>query len=169
MTLASLDSVQEMYEGWEGERRSLLARRISDLGLSMRGTLVERPVQQLYEELSAKGLAFRPPVYLSDHWGYPEGTPLIGVPFYLADPRLLRIEEEIAIDVEGEMDVMRYLRHEAGHAFSYAYRLYDRGDWRQTFGTYGWSRSRANSCATFSVGTPGSTRTRTSRRRWPSG
>jgi hypothetical protein len=142
---------------------------MSELGLSMRGTLVERPVQQLYEELSAKGLAFRPPVYLSDHWGYPEGTPLIGVPFCLADPRLLRIEEEIAIDVEGEMDVMRYLRHEAGHAFSYAYRLYDRGDWRQTFGTYGWSRSRANSCATFSVGTPGSTRTRTSRRRWPSG
>jgi hypothetical protein len=136
MTLASVKGVQEIYEGWEGERRSLLTWRMSELGLSMRGTLVERPVQQLYEELSAKGLAFRPPVYLSDHWGYPEGTPLIGVPFYLADPRLLRIEEEIAVDVEGEIDVMRYLRHEAGHAFNYAYRLYDRADWRQTFGPY---------------------------------
>jgi hypothetical protein len=31
---------------------------------------------------------------------------------------------------------MRYLRHEAGHAYNYAYRLYDRADWRQTFGPY---------------------------------
>jgi hypothetical protein len=31
---------------------------------------------------------------------------------------------------------MRYLRHEAGHAFNYAYRLYDRADWRKTFGPY---------------------------------
>jgi hypothetical protein len=25
-------------------------------------------------------------VYLSDQWGCPDDTPLIGVPFYLADP-----------------------------------------------------------------------------------
>ena len=38
-----------------------------------------------YAELEAHGIAFRPPVYLSDQWGCPDGTPLIGVPFYLAD------------------------------------------------------------------------------------
>ncbi len=128
--------MHEPFESWDGERRELLARRISDLGLSIRGTLVERLVDQLYTELAAKELSFRPPVYLSDQWGCPDGTPLIGVPFYLADPRLLRIEEEIAVDVEGELDVMRYLRHEAGHAFNYAYRLYERADWHQTFGPY---------------------------------
>ncbi len=128
--------MQEPFEEWEGERRSLLSRRISELGLSIRGTLVERLVTQLYDELAAKQLAFRPPVYLSDQWGCPDDTPLIGIPFYLADPRLARIEEEIAVEVEGEPDVMRYLRHEAGHAFNYAYRLYDRADWRQTFGPY---------------------------------
>ena len=42
-----------------------------------------------------EGLAFRPPVYLSDQWGCPDGTPLIGVPFYLADARLERIEAEM--------------------------------------------------------------------------
>ena len=31
---------------------------------------------------------------------------------------------------------MRFLRHEAGHAFNYAYKLYDRPDWRQAFGPY---------------------------------
>jgi hypothetical protein len=129
-------TVQERFEDWEGERRALLSRRISELGLSIRGTLVERLVDQLYRELADKGLAFRPGVYLSDQWGCPDGTPLIGIPFYLADPRLLRLEEEIAIDVEGEHDAMRYLRHEAGHAFNYAYRLYDRPEWRQLFGPY---------------------------------
>ena len=128
--------VEESTQPWDSERQALLARRISDMGLTIRGSLVERMVEQLYDELAARGLSFRPPVYLSDQWGCPDGTPLIGVPFYLADPRLSRIEEEVSVEVEGEGDVMRYLRHEAGHAFNYAYRLYDRADWRKTFGSY---------------------------------
>lgn len=136
MRLAPPRRVRENFEDWERERGDLLARRISELGLSIRGTLVERLVEQLYGELAARGLAFRPPVYLSDQWGCPDGTPLIGVPFYLADPRLARIEEEMAVEVETERDAMRYLRHEAGHAFNYAYRLYERADWRQTFGSF---------------------------------
>src|SRR5437762_10657746 len=31
---------------------------------------------------------------------------------------------------------MRYLRHEAGHAFNYAFRLFERSDWQQTFGSF---------------------------------
>jgi hypothetical protein len=136
MALATSPTVQPHAEGWEGERRTLLGRRISELGLSIAGTPVERMADQLYDELATRGLSFRPPVYLSDQWGCPDGTPLIGVPFYLADPRLSKIEEEHSNEVEGEQDAMRYMRHEAGHAFNYAYRLYDRADWRQTFGPY---------------------------------
>jgi hypothetical protein len=128
--------VQDRFEEIEAEKGSLLRQRISELGLSIKGTLLEQLVNRLYEELAAKSLVLRPPVYLSDQWGCPDGTPLIGVPFYLADPRLLKLEEEYAIDVEGELDVMRYLRHEAGHAFNYAYRLYDRPEWRRIFGPY---------------------------------
>jgi hypothetical protein len=128
--------VREPFDALDEERRSLLRRRISELGLSIRGTRVEELVQQLYAELDAKSLAFRPPVYLSDQWGCPDGTPLIGVPFYLADPRLAELEEAVAVEVEGELDVMRFLRHEAGHAFNYAYRLHERPDWRETFGAY---------------------------------
>ena len=115
---------------------ALLDRRISDLGLSIEGSPVERLVERLYEELEARGLRFRPPVYLSDEWGCPEATPLIGVPFYLADPELSRVESEAAAGVEDEAESMRYMRHEAGHAYNYAYRLYDREDWRRTFGPY---------------------------------
>ena len=128
--------VVEQSPNWEGERHALLSQRISDIGLEIRGTLLEQLVNQLYEELSAKGLDFKPPVYLSDQWGCPDGTPLIGVPFYLADARLSRIEEDYSSAVEGADESMRYLRHEAGHAFNYAYRLYDRPDWRKIFGPY---------------------------------
>ena len=136
MPLAHDAYVHDTSDDWEGQRRALLSQRISELGLSIRGTLVEQLVERLYRELDQRGLAFRPPVYLSDQWGCPDGTPLIGVPFYLADPRLTKLEEEMAVDVEGELDAMRYLRHEAGHAFNYAYRLYERADWHALFGPY---------------------------------
>jgi hypothetical protein len=123
-------------EDWEQERRTLLGRRISELGLRVAGSPVERLAARLYDELDGRGLVLRPPVYLSDQWGCPDGTPAIGVPFYLADERLARIEAERSDGIESEAESMKYMRHEAGHAFNYAYRLYDRADWRQTFGPY---------------------------------
>ena len=122
--------------GWDAERSALLGRRISELGLSSNGTRVETLTNQLYAELGAHGIAFRPPVYLSDEWGCPDGSPIIGVPFYLADPRLERIEREHAGSVEGDDEAMRYLRHEAGHAMNYAFRLHARPDFREVFGEY---------------------------------
>jgi hypothetical protein len=128
--------VQPTSDDWDSELRELFGRRISDLGLSLHGSPVEALVTQLYEELDARGVAFHPPVYLSDQWGCPEATPLIGVPFYLADARLSRIEQTMAMEVEGETDIMKILRHETGHAINYAYRLYDEPEWRQIFGPY---------------------------------
>jgi Putative zinc-binding metallo-peptidase len=128
--------VNDQLAEWDVERRALLERRISDLGLEIPGTRVERLVERLYAELAERGVSFRPPVYLSDQWGCPDGTPLIGVPFYLADKRLERIEAEQAGAVEGDEEAMRYLRHEAGHAVNYAFRLYDRADFANNFGDY---------------------------------
>jgi hypothetical protein len=121
---------------WESERTQLLGRRISELGLSIRGTRVEQLAARLYDELAARGVAFRPPVYLSDQWGCPDGSPIIGVPFYLADDRLERIEAEHAGSIESDDEAMRYLRHEAGHAVNYAFHLYERADFNALFGDY---------------------------------
>jgi hypothetical protein len=65
-------------------------------------------------------------------------VPIIGVPFYLADPELTRLEDELREGVEAESDdqIMRYLRHEAGHALNYAYRLYDLPEWTTIFGSF---------------------------------
>src|ERR1041385_8569949 len=125
-----------MSDPWAEERQALLGRRISDICLAIEGSRVERLTHQLYEELDAKSIAFHPPVYLTDQWGCPDGTPLIGIPFYLADPRLERIEAEMAGSVEDDAEAMRYLRHEAGHAINYAFRLYERPEWRARFGSF---------------------------------
>ena len=121
---------------WDHEKAKLLGRRISELGLAIRGTRVELLVARLHAELAERGIAFRPPVYLSDEWGCPDGTPLIGVPFYLADRRLERIEAEQSGSVESDEEAMRYLRHEAGHAVNYAFRLHERTDFASMFGDY---------------------------------
>jgi hypothetical protein len=125
-----------MTDPWSTERDALLGRRISEIGLAIEGTRVERLVGELYRELEAKGVQFRPPVYLSDQWGCPDGTPLIGVPFYLADERLERIEAEMAGGVEDDHEALRYLRHEAGHAINYAFQFHERPEWLEIFGSF---------------------------------
>ena len=121
---------------WHEERERLMRSRISDLDLHVEGSEIEPLVQKLYEELDRAALKFKPPIYLTDEWGCPEGVPIIGVPFYLARPELSRIEEEIAEDLETSAESMMYLRHEAGHAFNYAYVLYEDEEWHEIFGPY---------------------------------
>jgi hypothetical protein len=118
------------------ELRELLTKPVRELGLKIEGSPVEGYVQQLYRELEQKKLMkFRPAVYLTDEWGCPSGEPVIGVPFYLANSDLAQVEKEIN-DLEDAREVMMFLRHEAGHAFNYAYRLYNRPEWKQIFGWF---------------------------------
>jgi len=39
-------------------------------------------------------------------------------------------------DLEDSREIMLYLRHEAGHAFNYAYELYKTNEWRELFGPF---------------------------------
>jgi hypothetical protein len=126
----------KLLNGWETVRFELLNTRICDLGLRVKGSPIENFCLRLYEELAAKKLSFRPSFYLTDCWGCPDGVPVIGVPFYLADSRVARIEREQSGYLESEQQIMMLLRHEAGHAFNYAYRLYGYMGWEETFGPY---------------------------------
>ena len=115
---------------------SVLETPIANLGLRIEGSLVEPFLKRLGRELHAKGIRrFKPGFYLTDEWGCPSGQPIIGIPFYLATRALARIERRHN-DLETPREIMMYLRHEAGHAFNYAYRLYQTPEWRATFGPY---------------------------------
>jgi hypothetical protein len=120
----------------ESAHQDLLSRPIRELGLKLEGSPIERFVEQLYRELDARGLTkFRPVCYLTDEWGCPSGEPVIGIPFYLAHAALAELEKA-ANDLEDAREIMMYLRHEAGHAFTYAYRLHNSPEWKHLFGPF---------------------------------
>ncbi len=114
----------------------LLKLRFRDLGLTLRAANIRRGVQRLYRELEERGIGFRPHIWLSEEWFTPDGVPGIAVPFYLAHPRLTRLERRIMHEAEGgnARELLRILRHEAGHALDNAYRLRRRKRWRAVFG-----------------------------------
>jgi hypothetical protein len=114
----------------------LLDKRISQLGLKLEGTSLEPLIHQLYAELSQKGLIFHPPCHVGDEWFVPVGIPAIFIPFFLVHDRLRRLERKIILEVEGETPewFMKLMRHEAAHAYSYAYQLYRKKRWQQMFG-----------------------------------
>jgi hypothetical protein len=75
-------------------------------------------------------------VWLAEEWFSPDGVPGVAIAFYLAHPRLTRLERRFMHEVEGGNDkwLMRILRHETGHAIDTAFGLRRRKAWRETFG-----------------------------------
>ena len=119
----SASNVKSLVQSWETVRFELLNRRISDLNLKIEGSPAERFVQRLRRELETKKFIFKPSFYLTDAWGCPDRTPVIGVPFYLADERLTRLEEEQNGEMEDPKTIMMLFHHEAGHAINYAFKI----------------------------------------------
>jgi len=115
---------------------ALLDKRFCDLRLTLANSKLEAGIHRLYAELEHKGIRFRPHFWLSEEWFSPDGIPGIAIPFYLAHPRLQRLERRFMHEVEGGNDkwLMRILRHETGHAIDTAYALRRRKAWRQVFG-----------------------------------
>jgi len=122
------------WAAWSDER--LLQLRLKDLKVRIEGTWLAGCLSDLYEELGQRGLRIRPHAWLSDEWFSPEAAPGIAIPFYLAHPRLMRLERKMMIDVEGgtRQECMQILRHEAGHVLQHSYQLHRRRRWQQLFG-----------------------------------
>jgi hypothetical protein len=119
----------------ERNDEELLNAKLAELPLVIEGTLAVR-IAQLRAELEAAGLRLDLHFYLSDEWFTPDDSTAIAIPFYLAHPRLEKLEEAQMLEVEGGEHewCMRILRHEAGHAVDNAYRLRRRRHRRELFG-----------------------------------
>jgi hypothetical protein len=116
----------------------LLDLRLCDLDLKIEGTPLERRLHRLYQEISSHGLTFKPHVWLSEEWFTPDEVPGFAIPFYLAHPRLSKLERAQMLEVEGgtEKECLRIMRHEAGHAIDNAFRLYRKRHYRELFGSF---------------------------------
>jgi hypothetical protein len=133
-------SVHKRAPRYRWERLSdakLLDLKLCDLELKIAGSELEAYIQQLFDELRARGLKLMPPCWLSYDWFAPSHIAGIAIPFYLAHPRLKRLEDQMMLEVEGGTKewCMSLLRHEAGHVYETAYRLGRRPTWRRVFGS----------------------------------
>jgi hypothetical protein len=115
----------------------LLKLRICDLPIKLEGSIINRRIRHLYRELDSHGIRFKPHVWLSDEFFTPDHVPGFAVPFYLAHPRLMKLERKQMLEVEGgsENDFLRIIRHEAGHALDNAYLLHTHPRFRRIFGS----------------------------------
>jgi hypothetical protein len=113
--------------GWQHlDDEQLLDVRLCDLSLSIERTVMEQRVKRLHQELAEHGIRFKPHVWYAEEWFSPDAVPGIAIPFYLAHSRLMKLERKKMLEVEGGTDIecMRILRHEAGHALDTAFRLH---------------------------------------------
>lgn len=123
--------------------RELLGLGFRELGLSLTGRglmgrVLRGRLARLGRELGQKGLQFRPHAWLSTEFFSPDGLPGMALPFYLAHPRLMRLERRLTQECEAQRDAscMRILRHETGHAIDNAFGLHRRASWRRVFGRF---------------------------------
>ncbi|MBN2302693.1 MAG: hypothetical protein JXN60_09275 [Lentisphaerae bacterium] len=116
----------------------LLNMRFCDLDLHITGTWIETCIEQLRSELTLHNISFHPTCFLADEWLCPDNEPVVGIAFFLAHPRLCKLEKEMMLEAEGgtKASCMQLLRHETGHALNYAYGLYRRKKWRKIFGPF---------------------------------
>ena len=115
----------------------LLGLRLRDLPVRMDSGPLKKAIRKLYKELEDRDIRFRPHVWLSGEFFTPDGIPGFAIPFYLAHPRLRRLERKEMFELEGgtEQELMRILRHEAAHALDNAYQIHLKKSWREIFGS----------------------------------
>jgi hypothetical protein len=114
----------------------LMKVRMCELNVSIKGTVLEDRIARVQSELHERKLNFEPHFWLSDEWFCADGIPGIAIPFYLAHPRLEKLERAQLFEVEGgdEEWCLKILRHEVGHAIENGYRLRLRKQRRKIFG-----------------------------------
>ncbi|HVR44297.1 MAG TPA: putative zinc-binding metallopeptidase [Thermoanaerobaculia bacterium] len=122
------------WSRWDDEE--ILDLRFSQLGLRVEGSFLNGCIADLDGDLERRELRFRPHFWLSREWFSPTGIPGVAIPFYLAHPRLMRLERNQMFEVEGgsREECVKILRHETGHAIQHAYQLHRLRSWQATFG-----------------------------------
>ncbi len=117
--------------------KELLQVRFCDLPIRLRGTPVSERAALVCDELADRQIKVRPSTWLSEEWFNPDGTVGFAIPFYLAHPRLIRLERRLMLEAEGasEREALRIIRHETGHAIDEAFQFYRRPEYVAVFGS----------------------------------
>lgn len=114
----------------------LLELPLKNLKVRLDGTWLADCLRDVNGELRSRGIALKMHGWLSDEWFSPTETPGVAFPFYLAHPRLRRLERKMMLEVEGgtRRECLQLLRHEAGHVVEYAFALHKKKRFQRLFG-----------------------------------
>ena len=132
-----MTDIRRLLNGRDTAKLEILTTPVNALGLELRHSLLQKPVERLRSRLRRRGIRLRPHFYLGEDWGCVTGTANIEIGFYDASPILKELNREIRGWSNDARIVDYLLRHETGHAFCYAHRLYRNREFRKVFGVTG--------------------------------
>jgi hypothetical protein len=116
----------------------LLLTPLSRLPISIGDGPAGEAIALLREDLKRLKLErIQPNFYLSAGYGTVEGTTNIAVGFYDTHALIRELHKEYRRWSYSPEEILATLRHEVGHAFCYAYKIYRRKDFRETFNVRG--------------------------------
>jgi len=118
-------------------KTELLGTPVKDLGLRIPGSILEACIAKALDDCRLFTVELEPYFYLSDSYGCVAGTTNIGLGFWDADPLLREVVKETRRVLRDENDILILLKHEIGHAFCYAHKLYRLKEFRETFNVEG--------------------------------
>jgi Putative zinc-binding metallo-peptidase len=119
------------------KKLEILTTPVNRLELNLRSSLLQPQIEKLLARLKSCGIKLKPCFYLGEDWGCVSGTSNIEVGFYDADPLLKELNREARGWMNDTRVVDYLLRHETGHAFCYAHRIYRHREFRKIFGVKG--------------------------------
>ncbi|MEW6366444.1 MAG: hypothetical protein AB1714_17600 [Acidobacteriota bacterium] len=119
------------------KKLELLTAPVCRLELDLRQSPLQMHVNRHMARLKRRGIRLRPLFYMGEDWGCVTGTANIEVGFYDADPLLRRLNKEARGWAHDAWTIDYLLRHETGHAFCYAHRLYKEPEFRTVFSVKG--------------------------------
>jgi len=120
--------------GPETRKLELLMTPLNRLELSLDDGPLGRALAIARDDLKRVRLKHLiPNFYLSTGYGTVEGTTNVAVGFYDTHYLLRELHREFRRWLYSPEEIASTVRHELGHAFCYAYKLYRRKDFRETF------------------------------------
>lgn len=120
------------------QKLELLRTPLNRLGLRIEGSELEEAIRLARLDLKRVGInKLQPNFYLSTGYGTVAGSTSIALGFYDCNPVLKELNREHRGFEYSFEDMVNLVRHELGHAFSYAYKLYRRKDFRELFNVRG--------------------------------
>lgn len=132
-----MTEIQRLLSNKETKKLEILTTPVKQLGLDLKNSILQQPIDRLLVRIKRRGIRLKPRFYLGEEWGSVAGTTNIEIGFFDADPLLKELNKEINGWYNDARVIDYLLRHETGHTFCYAHRLYKLTEFRKMFGIKG--------------------------------